>query len=98
MKSNLTIRYFLKARVLVEVRDRIYIYMYLPSLSGVRCDFVSFFFILTGEDPLADVTDSTSINSIAGVLKSFFRELQEPLFPLTLFDAFVDANSKLFCV
>ncbi|XP_067937833.1 SLIT-ROBO Rho GTPase-activating protein 1-like isoform X2 [Watersipora subatra] len=42
-----------------------------------------------GEDPLADVTDSSSINSIAGVLKLFFRELQEPLFPITLFDNLV---------
>ena len=43
---------------------------------------------------MVDVTDSASMNSIAGVLKSFFRELQEPLFPLTLFDALVEASSK----
>lgn len=47
-----------------------------------------------GDDPLADIADANSINSIAGVLKSFFRELQEPAFPVHMFDEFVRASSK----
>ncbi|GLH12612.1 GTPase-activating protein CdGAPr [Gryllus bimaculatus] len=33
-----------------------------------------------GEDPLADVTDASDINSVAGVLKLYLRELREPFF------------------
>ncbi|KFD65199.1 hypothetical protein M514_06577 [Trichuris suis] len=43
-----------------------------------------------GEDPLADVTDASDVNSVAGVLKLYFRELREPLFPLYMFDQFVE--------
>uniref|UniRef100_A0A183J179 Rho-GAP domain-containing protein n=1 Tax=Soboliphyme baturini TaxID=241478 RepID=A0A183J179_9BILA len=43
-----------------------------------------------GEDPLANVTDSSDVNSVAGVLKLYFRELREPLFPLFMFDQFVE--------
>ncbi|CAH1729157.1 unnamed protein product [Chironomus riparius] len=39
-----------------------------------------------GEDPLAEVTDASDINSIAGVFKLYFRELREPLFPTIYFD------------
>ncbi|KAL5286146.1 SRGAP1 family protein [Megaselia abdita] len=42
-----------------------------------------------GEDPLADTTDASDINSVAGVLKLYFRELREPLFPIIYFDHFV---------
>lgn len=41
---------------------------------------------LAGEDPLRDVVDATDVNSIAGVLKLYLRELREPLFPIFLFD------------
>ncbi|XP_069141663.1 SLIT-ROBO Rho GTPase-activating protein 1-like isoform X3 [Argopecten irradians] len=46
-----------------------------------------------GHDPLVDV-DPSDINSVAGVLKAYFRELREPLFPLPLFDELID-GSKL---
>ena len=46
-----------------------------------------------GEDPLEGVTDGKDINSIAGVLKLYFRELREPLFPLYMFDEFIAASS-----
>ena len=51
-----------------------------------------------GEDPLEGVTDGKDINSIAGVLKLYFRELREPLFPLYMFDEFIAASSTLFCL
>lgn len=39
-----------------------------------------------GEDPLQNVVDATDVNSIAGVLKLYLRELRESLFPIFLFD------------
>uniref|UniRef100_A0AAG5CZJ1 SLIT-ROBO Rho GTPase-activating protein 1 n=1 Tax=Anopheles atroparvus TaxID=41427 RepID=A0AAG5CZJ1_ANOAO len=42
-----------------------------------------------GEDPLAEMTDASDINSVAGVLKLYLRELREPLFPLIYFDHFI---------
>uniref|UniRef100_A0A183DN45 Rho-GAP domain-containing protein n=1 Tax=Gongylonema pulchrum TaxID=637853 RepID=A0A183DN45_9BILA len=39
-----------------------------------------------GDDPLRDVVDAADVNSIAGVLKLYLRELREPLFPIFLFD------------
>ncbi|VDD90971.1 unnamed protein product [Enterobius vermicularis] len=39
-----------------------------------------------GEDPLRDVVDASDVNSVAGVLKLYLRELREPLFPIFLFD------------
>lgn len=50
---------------------------------------------ISGVDPLSDLTDGNSINSVAGVLKSFFRELRDPLFPTHMFDDFINAASKL---
>lgn len=49
---------------------------------------------LPGEDPLVDVLDGKDINSIAGVLKLYFRELREPLFPTALFDELISCSSK----
>jgi hypothetical protein len=39
-----------------------------------------------GDDPLANSEDITDVNSIAGVLKLYLRELREPLFPVYLFE------------
>lgn len=47
-----------------------------------------------GEDPLADTTDASDINSVAGVLKLYLRELREPLFPIIYFDHFVGLARK----
>lgn len=47
------------------------------------------------EDPLADVTDASDINSVAGVLKLYLRELREPLFPTVFFDQFMEIARKL---
>jgi len=48
----------------------------------------------TGEDPLANVTDASDVNSVAGVLKLYFRELREPLFPIFMFDQFVECSCE----
>lgn len=47
-----------------------------------------------GEDPLADMTDASDINSVAGVLKLYLRELREPLFPIIYFEQFMDLARK----
>ena len=49
-----------------------------------------------GDDPLADVTDASDINSVAGVLKLYLRELREPLFPIQYFDHFMELARKYF--
>lgn len=38
-----------------------------------------------GEDPLVGLSDSRDINSTAGLLKLYFRELGEPPFPKEVF-------------
>lgn len=47
-----------------------------------------------GEDPLADMTDASDINSVAGVLKLYLRELREPLFPIIYFEQFMELARK----
>jgi hypothetical protein len=54
--------------------------------------------LFTGEDALVDVVDASDMNSIAGVLKLYFRELREPLFPLHLFDALVECTRKFLFI
>lgn len=49
-----------------------------------------------GEDPLADTTDASDINSVAGVLKLYLRELREPLFPIIYFEHFVTLARESF--
>lgn len=46
------------------------------------------------DDPLADVSDASDMNSVAGVLKLYFRELREPLFPTVFFDQFMEIARK----
>ena len=49
-----------------------------------------------GDDPLADVSDASDINSVAGVLKLYLRELREPLFPIVYFDQFMELARMYF--
>jgi SLIT-ROBO Rho GTPase activating protein len=49
-----------------------------------------------GEDPLADMTDASDINSVCGVLKLYLRELREPVFSVQYFDQFMDLASKSY--
>ena len=56
---------------------------------------LSLFSELSGDDPLADEEDACEkINSAAGVLKMFFRELKPPLFPLPLFDELIACSGE----
>lgn len=47
-----------------------------------------------GDDPLADTTDASDINSVAGVLKLYLRELREPIFPIIYFDHLLSIARK----
>jgi len=47
-----------------------------------------------GDDPLEDIQDASEINSVAGVLKLYLRELREPAFAVQYFDQFM-ALAKL---
>ena len=56
-----------------------------------------------GEEPLLSKAEGRDINSVAGVLKLYFRELREPLFPVQMFDQLIacskyDVNGKDHCV
>ncbi|CAB3406007.1 unnamed protein product [Caenorhabditis bovis] len=43
-----------------------------------------------GEDLFSYLEDGTESNSAAGVLKLYFRELREPIFPIFMFEQFCD--------
>jgi len=56
-----------------------------------------------GEEPLLCKAEGRDVNSVAGVLKLYFRELREPLFPVQMFDQLIacskyDVNGMTFCV
>lgn len=56
---------------------------------------------LLGNDPLTDEENNHDINSVAGVLKLYFRGLENPLFPKERFNDLISFVSKclifLFC-
>ncbi|XP_050413172.1 SLIT-ROBO Rho GTPase-activating protein 1 isoform X1 [Patella vulgata] len=60
----------------------------IVEINGFKASFES------GDDPLVDTIDASDINSVAGVLKLYFRELREPLFPLHLFDELVSCSRE----
>ena len=49
---------------------------------------------LLGENPLADDQSNHDINSVAGVLKLYFRGLENPLFPKERFNDLISCISK----
>jgi len=56
-----------------------------------------------GEEPLLCKAEGRDVNSVAGVLKLYFRELREPLFPVQMFDQLIacskyDVNGMTNCV
>lgn len=48
----------------------------------------------SGEDPLVDDQNEHDINSVAGVLKLYFRGLENPLFPKECFLDFISTISE----
>jgi hypothetical protein len=56
------------------------------------CDELFWFFL--GENPLADDQSNHDINSVAGVLKLYFRGLENPLFPKERFNDLISCISK----
>lgn len=59
----------------------------IPGLQHEINEYKSMF--ERGEEPILVKVETRDINSVAGVLKLYFRELSEPLFPLQLFDELV---------
>jgi len=49
---------------------------------------------LSGNDPLTDDENGHDINSVAGVLKLYFRGLENPLFPKERFNDLLSSISK----
>lgn len=52
------------------------------------------YFFLSGEDPLIDDQNEHDINSVAGVLKLYFRGLENPIFPKERFLDFISTISE----
>lgn len=50
--------------------------------------------MFSGEDPLIDDQNDHDINSVAGVLKLYFRGLENPLFPKERFLDLISTVSK----
>lgn len=50
--------------------------------------------VCAGEDPLVDDESDHDINSVAGVLKLYFRGLENPLFPKERFLDLISTTSK----
>ena len=49
---------------------------------------------LIGKDPLASLYRWKDINAVAGVLRAYFRELKEPLFPSKFCDDYIRISRK----
>ena len=60
------------------------------------CPF-TFKLFLTGKDPLAGLNHWKDINAVAGVLRAYFRELEEPLFPSKFCDDYIRISRKIPC-
>lgn len=52
--------------------------------------------LCVGEDPLVDDQTDHDINSVAGVLKLYFRGLENPLFPKERFLDLISTTSEQF--
>jgi len=68
--------------------------MVLCSISTIQLVISTLFIFTTGKDPLPDKVDGKDINSVAGVLKLYFRELKDPLFPSHIFDDLITCSSQ----
>ena len=54
-----------------------------------RCGELLLLLMCIGEETLLCKAEARDINSVAGVLKMYFRELREPLFPVQMFDQLI---------
>lgn len=64
------------------------------KLKGYHHGNHTFFPLGAGEDPLIDDQNDHDINSVAGVLKLYFRGLENPLFPKERFLDFISTISE----
>lgn len=53
---------------------------------------------LPGNDPLIDEESNHDINSVAGVLKLYFRGLENPLFPKERFNDLISCVREYHCL
>lgn len=78
----------------LKVRERfvsLYIYRVAAEIRG-------FFFFLVGRDPLAGLNHWKDINAVAGLLRVYFRELEDPLFPSSHYQEFIKASCKYLVI
>lgn len=66
----------------------------LRVFTPLTLSFFSGGFLLSGEDPLAGDQNDHDMDSIAGVLKLYFRGLEHPLFPKDIFHDLMACVSK----
>ena len=63
--------------------------MCLPPYIFLQCDLY-----VLGRDPLAGLNHWKDINAVAGLLRVYFRELEDPLFPSSHYQDFIKASCK----
>lgn len=71
--------------------------MFLCTFIALRLKFAVFFF-LVGRDPLAGLNHWKDINAVAGLLRVYFRELEDPLFPSSHYQEFIKASCKYLVI
>jgi hypothetical protein len=81
-----SLRHFVKSFIVFYYKKGLKIFCILFKKFWFDC--------FPGKDPLPDKVDGKDINSVAGVLKLYFRELREPLFPTHLFDELIECSSN----
>lgn len=65
-----------------------------PCFPLIKCHHWRHKYSSSGEDPLVDDQNEHDINSVAGVLKLYFRGLENPLFPKERFLDFISTISE----
>lgn len=81
--------------IALKVRERfvsLYVYRVAAEIRGF------FFFFLVGRDPLAGLNHWKDINAVAGLLRVYFRELEDPLFPSSHYQEFIKASCKYLVI
>lgn len=69
--------------------------IYRISGTSSRIQKIKFKFESGDPNPISE-EDLSDINNVTGVLKLWFRELPDPLFPSASYHQFLDAASKFF--